>query len=110
MILEMHPLLRDFPEFRQRKDLETTAIGKDRTVPTHELVKAAKVAHHVHARTDKEMVGVAEDNLRVEFPEFPRAYSLDGPLGSHRHENGRLHNAVRRCETAPAGFAGGIGG
>jgi hypothetical protein len=78
--------------------------------PVHEAVQAARAADDVHAGSDPEVVGVAQDDLGFQLPKFVRMDTLDGALGAHRHENGRLHHPVRGVQTPPAGAGLGIGG
>ena len=65
VILKVHPLLGDLPEFREREHLEAAAVGQDRSLPAHEPVQAAELPHHFHARPHEEVIGIAEDDLRA---------------------------------------------
>ena len=47
------------------------------------------------------MIGVAENDRNAQFLEIAHRHRLDGALGSDRHKDGRLDDAVRgRDETA----------
>lgn len=48
-----------FPDLRQRKHLEATAVCQDRLVPGLELVQPASLPESVQAWTQVEMIGVA---------------------------------------------------
>ena len=57
---------------REAENLEAAAVGKDRAVPVHEAVQTAGLGHDFHARLEKQMIGVAEDDLGVELDQFGR--------------------------------------
>ena len=63
---EGHALLLDFPQTGQREDLKAAGIGQDGSVPRHELVQAAHVAHHLVAGTQVQMIGVGKLDLRAD--------------------------------------------
>ena len=56
----MDTLVGNRPELRQREDLEAPAIGQDRLIPVHELMKATGGADNFAARAEVQVVGVAE--------------------------------------------------
>ena len=103
MILKMGPLLRDTAQLRQGKNLETTAVGQNRTIPAHELVQAADLADDVEPRTHEKMVGIAEDDLRMELPQFARTHRLHGSLRADRHENRCANDTTARVQRSAAG-------
>ena len=41
------------------------------------------------------MVGVPENDLRLQFAQFARTDGLDAPLRADRHKRRRLNHAVR---------------
>ena len=45
---------------------EATAVGQDRAIPGHELVKTAKIMHKPVTRTKMQMVGVGQFNLAAD--------------------------------------------
>ena len=94
VVLEMRPLLGNATQLREGKNLEATTVGEDRTIPPHELVQPAQLADDVQPRTHEKMVGVAEDNLRLQLPQFARTHRLHCPLCADRHKN--------RCANDPA--------
>ena len=102
MVLEMGPLLRDTAQLRQGKNLETTAVGQNRTIPAHELVQAADLADDVEPRTHEKMVGIAEDDLRMELPQFARTHRLHRSLRADRHENRCTNNSATRVQHSAA--------
>ena len=58
-------LLLDFPQARQGEHLEAAAVGENGAVPTHKLVKAAHLPHHVVAGPQVEVIGVGKLDLRL---------------------------------------------
>jgi len=92
--LEMHALLGDPPQGAEAEDLEPAAVGEDGAVPVHEPVETPVVPDQLVARTQVEVVGVAEDDLGPRLLEPRRGHGLDGSLRPHGHEDGRAHLAV----------------
>jgi hypothetical protein len=62
---EVDAFVGDRAELRQREDLEAAAVRQDRLVPVHELVETAGGADDLTARTEVQVVGVAEEDLRA---------------------------------------------
>lgn len=84
-------------------DLETAAVGKDRLGPVHETVQAAGLFHDIHARTDVQMIGVAQNDLRAHLRELAVVERLDTGLGADGHEDRRFHHTTRRRQATAAG-------
>ena len=55
---------RDFRHLGQAEELEAATVGKNRPGPPHEGVQAPQVADNVFARPQRQMIGVAQHNLR----------------------------------------------
>ena len=70
MILKMRAFLRDLANLRERENLVTAAIGQDRPVPVHEPMQPAEVPHHLHPRPNEKVIGVPENDLRLEFAQL----------------------------------------
>jgi hypothetical protein len=109
MRLERHAVLADFAQLREAEDLKAAAVGQDRSVPPHEAVQAAQVADQFAARPQIEVVGVAEDDLGADLAQLGRRQRLDRGLGAHRHEDGRLHQAVQGAQPAAPRRRGCVG-
>jgi hypothetical protein len=62
---EAHAFLRDLAQRRQAEYLETAGIRQDRPLPVHEAMQPAVRADHLHPRTQHQVEGVAEDDLRA---------------------------------------------
>jgi len=90
VILEMHALLHDLAEFSKRKNLVTTAVSQNRSIPIHKAMQSTEVPNNLESWSDKQVISIPEDNLRVEFAKLARADGFDAALGSDRHERRRL--------------------
>jgi len=71
-------------------------------------MQSSQFANQPVAGTQIEMVGVGEDDLRIELFEILLCLALDRRRGPDRHEGRRLDQAVRRPQLSPAS-AGRIG-
>ena len=54
-----------FSDFCEAENLETATVGENRQIPIHELVQTASGADDVESGAQIEMIGVAENDLRV---------------------------------------------
>jgi len=95
VILEFDALLGDFAQLREREDLVPAAVRKNWAIPTHEIVQAAKMFDNVESRPNEQVVGVSENNLRIQLAEFARTNALHAALCSHWHKCGRIDHAMR---------------
>ena len=66
MAVECDAFFRDLPQLRQRKNLESAAVGQDRSVPGHEFVQAAQVADQLVARTHVQMIRIGQLDLTAD--------------------------------------------
>ena len=94
MVLKMHALLGDFAQFRERENLESTAVRQDRAVPRHELVQTPKAGDELFAWADMEVVGVSQNDLCAEAAKLVRAHGFHRGLRADGHEYRRLHGAA----------------
>ena len=95
VILEFHAVLGDFAQLHERENLIPAAVGENRPIPTHEIVQAAKMLDDVESRPNEQVVGVSQNNLRIQLAEFARTDALHAALCSHRHKRGRIDHAMR---------------
>ena len=56
-----HAVTIDLAHVGQAKDLVAARIGQDRPVPVHELVQPAHTGYEVGAGTEKEVIGIGQD-------------------------------------------------
>ena len=93
---ERHALFLDLAQLCERKHLKTAGIGQDRTVPGHEFVDAAELAHDFVARAQMQVVGVGELDLCADALQILSAQrTLDRRLRADVHKDRRLDRAVR---------------
>jgi len=59
-------------------------------------MEPAKPAAPIRARDEIEMIGICKNDSCAELFERFLGESLDGRLGAHGHERGRLDRAMRR--------------
>ena len=103
---ELHPFFAQFAQAGQAHDLKTAGIGQNRLRPVHKLVQAAHFFHQIGARTEHQMISVAEQYLRAGCRHRLRHHRLDRGAGADRHEGGGVDNSVFGMKTSAAGFAG----
>lgn len=108
--LESNAFLLDLTTMSQRIHLVTTAIGKDRSVPTVELVQATSIFQHLGTRAQVQMVGIPQNNLGFDIitqlmgvHAFYRTYRPDG------HKNWRFDLTVVRRDRPRPGFGAWVG-
>jgi hypothetical protein len=75
----VNALLFDFAQFRQREDLEAAAVGQNGPVPVREGMQTARLLHDLHPWPYKEVVGVPEDDLRVQRLQLLRMHAFTVP-------------------------------
>ncbi len=99
---EVHALFGDLAHGAQREDLEAAGVGEDRFLPLGEVMQVAVGLDHLHAGTQPQVEGVAEDDLGADLGNRLRRHPLDGAIGAHRHEGGCLDAAPGKGEAAAA--------
>src|SRR6202040_2961352 len=77
VILKLHAFLRDLAQLGQEKDLITATIGQDRAVPTHKTMQSAEVPNDIETRPNKQVIGVAQNDLRVQLAQFAWSHRFD---------------------------------
>ena len=82
------------------KSLKAAGVRQDGTVPTHEVVRAAKLRHALVARTQHEMKRVVENALATRGAHLRGRQAFHCGRGGNGHERGRLHVAVRSFDNA----------
>lgn len=92
----------DFAEFAEAEDLEAARIGEHGAIPANKFVESAEFADQIMARAEVEMVGIAKNNLRVQFFQNVLGNGLDGTDGSNRHKCWGVNLPVRRKNLAEA--------
>ena len=85
--------------------MESARVGENGLIPIHEAVQPAVLRDHVQPRTQPQVKGVAQNNLRLHGLEFHGRHRLHGTVGTHRHEDRRFHDTVIQRHAAAAGLA-----
>ena len=70
---EVHAVLLNLAQTRQREHLKSARVGQYRTRPVHELVQPARALDQIFARTQVQVIGVGQYYLRVYLQQFARA-------------------------------------
>ena len=95
---EAYALLVDSTHVAEAEHLVSAAVGKDRSVPTHEPVQAAEPGNEAVARPQQQMIGVRQDHLRTDVDEVPIDNGLDSALSTDGHERRRPHDTMRGAQ------------
>jgi len=98
--LELGTVFGNHATRRQAENLKTTAIGQDWPIPTDKAMEAPAARDQLVAGTEKEVVGVPEDDLSSRVAKIAMERRFDRTLRADGHERGRLHPAVRRLAFA----------
>jgi hypothetical protein len=105
---ELDAVLAHLAQRAEAEDLEAAGIRQDRPLPAGESMQAAVRRDDVGARAQPQMECVAEDDLRADVVELGGRHRLDGAVRTHRHEHGRLDDAVgERQACAPRSACAG---
>ena len=95
MTTELATLLSEFADTGEREHLKTTRVGQNRTIPGIELVQSTCLAEDIQSRTEIQMVGIAQNDLRLDL--FAKLGEMHRLHTSHRtdgHEDGGLNLTV----------------
>ena len=65
MRTEFNAFFTHLTDTRQRKNLETTAIGQHRAVKSIELMQTTCLLNDIQSRTQIQMISVSQNNLRL---------------------------------------------
>ena len=95
---ERDAILVNVVDLSQAEHLKPSAVGQDRSVPTHKIVKATCFPYQFMSRSHIQVVRVGKDDLRLDLLEILRCHRLDGRLRADRHIDGRFNHAVRRVK------------
>ncbi len=105
---ELHTVFRDFSQVVQAEYLEASGVGEDGAGPAHETVQAAEAADELVAGAEIEMIGVAEDDLRVKLFKEVLRDGLDRCGCSDGHEDGSFDRSVREGQGGSTGRGFGL--
>ena len=92
---ELTSFFAQLADTRQRENLEAARIGQNGAVPSVELVQSTGFADDVKTRTQIEVVGVAQYDLRLHLlTQFREMHALHASHRSDGHKDWRLYLAV----------------
>ncbi|MPN22683.1 hypothetical protein SDC9_170066 [bioreactor metagenome] len=104
---ELDAFLGDLAQRAEREDLEAAGIGQDGLSPVHEVVQALVRLDGIQPRAQPQVEGVAEADLGADVVQRLGGHGLDRAVGTDRHEDGGLDDAVvQRQRAAPGGAIG----
>ena len=104
-LISLEAYFENFRQLCEAEELEATAIGQDRPLPTTELMESTEFGNHPFARAKGKMVGVAQDHLSTGSSNTVNGQTYDRAKRSDRHESGQLDGPMRRMEDTPPGRA-----
>ena len=105
---KLHAAVGKLDEVAVGEDLEAARIGEDGLVPVHELVHAAELGDGLRTGSHLQVVGVVEHDLGAQGGDRVGKQTLDGALGAHRHEDGRVDVAMGGVEDTGPGMRAGV--
>ena len=106
MVAEAHTFLGDFAQACQTPYLKTATVCQHGAIPTGKAVQSAEIANGLVARSQAQVVGVAQNNLSSKCFQILGVRGLNRALCTHGHENGGRYLAVRQVQGAQACAAG----
>ncbi len=93
--VKQHAFLFHLACASQRKHLKTAAIGQNGAIPAVEFVQTASLFENLQPRAQIEVIGVAQNNLRLDVvAQFALVHRFHRSTSPHRHKNRRLYRAV----------------
>ena len=100
----------DFAAMAQRINLVAATVGQNGFVPAIKAVQTTRLLKNFYARSQVQMVGVAQNDLRANvFFQFPLVHSFYGAGSANGHKYGGFYHAMRRLNAACSGIAVRIG-
>src|ERR1700744_2423665 len=98
---KLDALFADLAQLTQAEDLKAAGIGKHGPGPGNEAVQPTQPAHQLVTRAKVQVIGIGEDDLRVQLFEQMLRDCLDRPGGADRHERRSLHLPMRPRQGPP---------
>ena len=106
--LEGNPLVSDFSEGSQRKNLKSSRVREKVLVPQGKAVKPTSFFYNIHSRPQVQMVGVGKKNLKANFFQIILCHGLDGGTCSHWHKHGSANLTMGKLHDSSASLAGSV--
>ena len=102
--VKIDPLLLDFAQSCQRKNLKSAGVSQDGPVPGHELMESPQLPDHLITRAHMEMIGIGQLHLGLNLLQIGCGHgSLDSPHRPHIHKHRCLNGAVNGFQNGPLG-------
>ena len=105
MTFEGHAFFGQLAQVRQAHHLKPARVRQDGFIPIHELMQATQTVDPFCRRTQHQMVGVPQQDIRTCRGHAFRHHRLDRGSGANRHERRRANIAARRADDACSCFA-----
>ena len=86
----------------QRKNLKSTGICQNRTVPAHETMQSAQLLHQISPWLVLQMIGVGKHDLGTCLFQLHHCHRFHSGGSSHRHKNGGFYLTMGCEKTSPA--------
>src|SRR5207302_4104280 len=87
-------LLFDLSQPGETEHLISAAVGENGCVPSHKPVQAPGPSNNLDARSEIQMVRVAQEDRSLDFNQLPRREGLYAGLSAHRHERRGMNRAM----------------
>ena len=100
MRTEHYALFGDFAHCTQAEYLKATTVGKHTAFIIHKLVQTASLAHQLVTRTQKQMIGIRQNNLAAHIIQLFRCQSFYRCLCADRHKHRSFKGTMRRMQAA----------
>ena len=99
---EPHAVVGDPARVGHREHLKAPRVGEHGPLPPRPLLQPTHAIDEVGPRSEQQVIGVAENDLRADPADLLGQQALDAALRAHGHERGRLERPVRRFDHADA--------
>ena len=106
MRCKAHSVLGNFAKLGERKYLESTAVGKYRSVPAHKLMKTSELFDQLVTGSDMEMISIGKLHLTSDIHKVDGRHSaLNGGTGANVHKYGSFNVTVNGVKNSSSGVA-----
>ena len=104
MRAEHTAVLAEFTDRAKGKNLKTTAVSKDRSVPTLKFMQASCSLQDIQSGSKVKVIGIPQNNLSLDILlQVVVVNSLNGAHRSHRHKNRSMYSTVIGLNPASSG-------
>ncbi len=100
--IKIYPVVGNFIQFGERKNLKPAAVGENRSVPIHKFVQTARPLNKFVGGALVQMIGICKNNRTARLLQVFGINSFNRRLSADRHIYWRENIAVRGMEHARA--------